>query len=250
MKKVPPPVFQCREAWGGNKKIEQDIEIGDLRGFLLSRPYNASEGGDLHFLSFCEEENISKIVIADVSGHGDIVSRAASAIKGLLQKYIDELDNSRLLESINRSVRRRLFNGKFVTMVAATYRGINKELIYAYAGHPTLLQYQKAERNWQVLHAPENGGMPLGIIGNAGYFQIETRLNSGDLLLFYTDGLLNVKINSTIQISIEELLSFCRSLNADRLRPREISESLIKQITRSSSAGFTDDVTLLVLEAA
>lgn len=245
---ISSPSFECREIWGGNGKREQDIQFDGLKGFLLSRPYESAEGGDLHFLSFCDQAALSKIVVADVSGHGDIVSRAALNIKTLLLDHINEVDNSKLLISINDSLNHRMQNGEFVTMVAATFHSRTKSFIYAYAGHPALFRYDGSAAEWRILASDANTGVPLGIIGGTQYVQMETTLKRGDLLLFYTDGLLNVRKKSGGQITVEELLSLCQEVAHSSLQPRRIVASLIDRINSLSSTGFTDDVTLLVLE--
>jgi sigma-B regulation protein RsbU (phosphoserine phosphatase) len=242
--------FQCREIWGGNGEVEQDIRIGSLKGYLLSIPYEAAAGGDIHFLSFCEETNISKIVLADVAGHGDIVSLAALELRALLREHLDEVDNSKLLQSINHSLRNKLPNGRFVTMVAATFQADERRLVYAYAGHPVPLWYNMKERKWQPLQSDADAGVPLGIIGDTEYFQMEKMLDHGDLLLFYTDGLLNVRKekDSQAQISTEEMLSLCQSVSESQVGPRAVVSSLISLIKENFKAAFTDDVTLLVVE--
>jgi serine phosphatase RsbU (regulator of sigma subunit) len=238
--------FHCREVWGGNREVEQDIAFGRLKGFLLSKPYQSAEGGDIHFLSFCEEERLAKIVIADVSGHGDIVSRSALELRGLLREHIDEVDNSKLLQAVNDSLRRKLRNGKFVTMVAATYHMDDRTFIYAYAGHPTVFRYDSMRRQWRLLQPGNGAGVPLGIIGDTDYLQVKTGLHRGDMLLFYTDGILNVRDASNTQSSIDRLLSLCQEMSG--ARPREIVISLLDRLREASSDGFEDDVTLLAVE--
>jgi sigma-B regulation protein RsbU (phosphoserine phosphatase) len=242
--------FQCREVWGGNERVDQDIQIGSLKGYLLSVPYESAAGGDIHFLSFCEEVNISKIVLADVAGHGDIVSIAAVELRALLREHLDEVDNSRLLQSINHSLRNKLPNGRFVTMVAATFQANERRLIYAYAGHPVPLWYNIREKKWQLLQSDADAGMPLGIIGDIEYFQMEKMLSPGDLLLFYTDGLLNVRKEEDAheQISTEEMLFLCQSTLDVQAGPRAVVSSLIRLIKEKFQAVFTDDMTLLVVE--
>jgi serine phosphatase RsbU (regulator of sigma subunit) len=240
--------FHCREVWGGNREVEQDIAFGRLKGFLLSKPYQSAEGGDIHFLSFCEEERLAKIIIADVSGHGDIVSRAALELRELLREHIDEVDNSALLQAVNDSLRRKLRNGKFVTMVAATYHMDDRTFIYAYAGHPTVFRYDSMRLQWSLLQPGNGAGVPLGIIGGTDYLQAKTTLHRGDLLLFYTDGIMNVRSASNTQVSIDRLLSLCQEISVARPRPRELVISLFDRLQETSPSGFADDVTLLAVE--
>jgi serine phosphatase RsbU (regulator of sigma subunit) len=242
------PSSQCYEVWGGNGKVEREVQFSRLKGFLFGLPYKSAKGGDIHFLASCDDAEIAKIIIADVSGHGDIASRAARQIERLLHEYINELDDSKLLVSINDFLNRELRNGEFVTMVAATFHSHDRSLVYAYAGHPVLLRYNASRKQWQVLRPDPGDGVPLGIIGNTNYLQLTARLSRGDMLLFYTDGLLSIKKDSGGQLSIEELIALCQEATSAHSNPRAIATALLDLIRAASTSGFNDDLTLLLLE--
>lgn len=242
--------FKCREIWGGNKRVAEDIEFGGLKGYLLSLPFESNEGGDIHFLSLCDQQMLAKIVVADVAGHGRIVSKIARELRNLLRANLNEVDNSRLLVSINDMLRHKLREGKFVTMVAATFNGHNDDFICAYAGHPTVFRFDSSSGRWQLLeHVEErDSGIPLGILGDTEYIQMKAKLKKGDRLLFYTDGLLDVRKNSKERLDVNGLLEACQKVTTDHPNPRQIATSLIKHIEESCEGGFTDDVTLLAVE--
>lgn len=242
----------CREVWGGNEKADELVEFGRFRGRLLSLPYESSEGGDIHFLSLCDREMLSKIVIADVAGHGELVSDIALELRNLLRENVNENDNSKLLMSLNDSLSRRLKRGGFVTMAAATFHGEDGAFIYAYAGHPTILKYDASTADWQPLRPIERGasGVPLGVIGDTEYIQAMAKINKGDMLFFYTDGLLDVKRNGDKRMSAGDLLEACRKITARRPSPNQLLASVIEHIKKTSDGGFVDDVTSLIVEVA
>jgi sigma-B regulation protein RsbU (phosphoserine phosphatase) len=242
----------CREIWGGNKAVDQLVEFGRFYGRLLSLPYDSNGGGDIHFLSTCDRDMLAKIVIADVAGHGDIVSRIAVELRGLLRRNLNEVDNSKLLMSLNDSLGHTLKQGKFVTMAATTFRSDDGRFIYASAGHPTILKYDATRGDWQRLQPLEraNSGIPLGIIGNTEYFQQITLLNKDDMLLFYTDGILDVKIAGNGRPSANELIDFCRKVTPPSPKPDEVLTSLITRIEQVSEGGFGDDVTALMVKVS
>ena len=135
----------CREIWGGNERVDELVEFGRLKGRLLSMPFESSGGGDIHFLSLCDREMLSKVVVADVAGHGEVVSDIALELRNLLRENLNEVDNSKLLVSLNDALKHKLKEGRFVTMAAATFNGMDGDFIFAYAGHPTVLRYDAAE---------------------------------------------------------------------------------------------------------
>lgn len=242
--------FTCHEIWGGNKCVAEDVEFGRLKGHLLSLPFESNEGGDIHFLSLCDQEMLAKIVVADVAGHGEIVSKIALELRNLLRANLNEVDNSKLLVAVNDTLRHKLREGKFVTMVAATFNGENDDFIYAYAGHPTVLRFDSSSGMWQFLQPVEerNSGIPLGILGDTEYIQKKAKLKKGDRLLFYTDGLLDVRRNSGERLNVNGLLDACQKVTTDHPSPRQVAASLVKHIEESGEGGFTDDVTLLAVE--
>jgi serine phosphatase RsbU (regulator of sigma subunit) len=242
----------CKEVWGGNSGINQQVEFGRFQGRLLSIPYDSSQGGDIHFLSTCNKDMYAKIVIADVAGHGDVVSEIAVEFRNLLRRNLDEGDNSRLLMSLNDSLEHRLKDGKFVTMAAATFQSDNGAFIYAYAGHPTILKYDASAGEWQPLRPVErgNGGIPLGIIGDTEYSQEMTYLHDDDMLLFYTDGLLDIKANDNGRLGANDLIDICRKVTLSQPEPDEVLTSLLDHIRQDSGSGFEDDVTALIVKVA
>jgi serine phosphatase RsbU (regulator of sigma subunit) len=242
----------CREVWGGNSGIDQLVEFGRFQGRLLSLPYDSSSGGDIHILSTCNRDMFAKIVIADVAGHGKIVSDVAVELRNLLRRNLNEIDNSKLLMSLNDSLEHRLKDGKFVTMVAATLQSEDGAFIYAYAGHPTILRYDALSGDWQRLQPAERGssGIPLGIIGNTRYFQEMTYVNKDDMLLFYTDGLLDIRTPDNGYLGAGDLIDICQKVTPPQPKPDEILTSLLDYIRRRGNGGFEDDVTSLIVKVA
>lgn len=230
--------------------MAEDIEIGNLQGHLISLPFKSAEGGDLHFLSLCEHEMLSKIVVADVAGHGEVVSRIAFELRNLLRDSVNETDNRKLLLSLNDALRHRLVKGRFVTMVAATFNGPARDFVYAYAGHPTLFRHHAESRLWEFMEGERNGDLniPLGILEGTEYIQMKAKLDVGDKLLFYTDGLLDIKADARGRLNMEALLQTAQAVTNTHKTPREIATALVNELRNASGEDFNDDVTLLVVE--
>jgi sigma-B regulation protein RsbU (phosphoserine phosphatase) len=127
------------------------------------------------------------LFIADVAGHGTpaavlmaITHAIAHAEPGThtpppeLLKHL----NDRLARSYTR-------NGTFVTAFYAVLDPATRTLTYSTAGHdpPRLV------RNGAVHSLDERGGLPLGILVAQPYEQVTVKLERGDLLLLYTDGI-------------------------------------------------------------
>ena len=69
-----PHALTCQEVWGGNRKVIRTVKLPSLVAWVASVPLNEGEGGgDLHCMSVCDYDLISRVALADVSGHGSEV---------------------------------------------------------------------------------------------------------------------------------------------------------------------------------
>ena len=66
-----PRRLACAETWAGNKETASLVELPGLTAWVYSVPVGPDHvGGDVHYLSVCPSCIVSRIALADVSGHG------------------------------------------------------------------------------------------------------------------------------------------------------------------------------------
>ena len=70
------------------------------------------------------------------------------------------------------------------------------------------------------------------------------------MLLFYTDGLLDVKIDGTTRPSARDLIDICRTVTPPRPDPDGVLTSLLEYFRQTGKGGFGDDVTALIVKVA
>jgi hypothetical protein len=93
--------MQCMEIRGGNLAVEEALDAPGLQEWVCSRPYkSAASGGDVHYLSICASGTICRLILADVSGHGDAVSGFAVELRSLMEKNITVADQTHLVERL------------------------------------------------------------------------------------------------------------------------------------------------------
>jgi phosphoserine phosphatase RsbU/P len=246
--------MQCTEIWGGNTAVDQAVVTVGLDAWVYSRPYEGDqEGGDIHYLSACSTGRITRILVADVSGHGHVVADMAQRLKTLMRRYMNYINQSRLVEGLNREFAGLAEAGHFATAVVATYWSPTREIEITNAGHPPPIIYRSAGQRWEALRARASqstadgpSDLPLGIIEDGAYSRGRVRLADGDMVLFYTDALVEAKDSSGRLLGVDGLIS---ALNA---QPADAPESLISVLLESLGAGTTgsplaDDTTLLLL---
>jgi len=79
----------CMEVWGGNRCVVRTVELPELTAWVYSEPLGAESGGDVHYLSVCGQALLSRIVLADVGGHGAQVSVSAQLLHALVREHIN-----------------------------------------------------------------------------------------------------------------------------------------------------------------
>ena len=113
-------------------------------------------------------------------------------ILGTAAKSHSNLSHALLLIELNNVLNPRIEEGMNVTMVIGLINGVAKTLTLANAGHhahPLLICDGTVE---QLL----SKGMPLGMMAGISYREIEFQLQSGDVIVFMTDGIIEAKDNS------------------------------------------------------
>lgn len=255
---VPAPAagshsLQCMEIWSGNNRVQQAVTLPGLDAWVYSRPCEDGEhGGDVHYISTCGAGKISRIALADVSGHGDTVSQTGTRLRRLMRKYINTVDQTRFARALNVDFAGFAEASRFATALLVTYFAPNDHLIICNVGHPRPLWYRAAEQTWSVLdHGTPHRttrirNLPLGIIPETQYSQFAVPLGVDDILLLYTDALIEARNPAGDLLSEDGLLEKARGLDVSD--PATIGTQLLKALDEyRGHAAPDDDQTLIVL---
>ncbi|MBN1807408.1 MAG: SpoIIE family protein phosphatase [Sedimentisphaerales bacterium] len=156
-------------------------------------------GGDLYSFHKLSEKSID-VAIADVIGKGIPAAIMMSSFRGTIKAFIDAVGDfqtycgSRDKTDCAREITKRLNkiaceecrDGEFITLFDGTVDVGDMTITYCNCGHePTVLI-----RDGQIIEL-NKGGLVLGVDEKAEY-EIETvKLEKGDCILFYTDGLID-----------------------------------------------------------
>ncbi len=168
-------------------------------------------------MSACSHGVVARVVLADVSGHGEAVSAAAGRLRDTLRQHVDHWDQSTLVRELNDSFLRSAENTRFATAFLASFYSESGELLFSNAGHVPPLWYRSAAQEWSFLLdstplSKEIADLPLGLIAGTSYSQTAVQLEAGDLLLLYTDGISEARDESGTQLGLDRLLSIARNL--------------------------------------
>jgi serine phosphatase RsbU (regulator of sigma subunit) len=93
---------------------------------------------------------LSRIVLADVAGHGQAVSATTATFRNLLRKHMNTLDQSVLLQEMNEALCREDDREKVQCATAAVFSNFYKtrDLISTNAGHPFALWHDATGNTW------------------------------------------------------------------------------------------------------
>ncbi len=239
--------IECTEVWGGIGACEVSVQLAGVRGECWSRPYDGEEqeGGDIHFLSVCGINRLSKVVLADVSGHGRQVAAVSRMIHDALVESIGAHDNSTMLRHVNELfLRRRTGEFTFTTMVALIIDRADRSLVYAYAGHPSILRGSPRTGRFTPIRPEGEGGvgMPLGIVAGSEYSEHRVQLEQGDVLAVYTDAFIEARREDGGLLGQHGLARLLEE--AGSMHPAELKDHVLASLGRE----YEDDASLVILE--
>jgi len=218
--------LRCMKIWGGNEPVDDAISVPGIDAFVRCRPHHgAQHGGDTYFVSVCGSGDISRFLLADVSGHGVGVDEFSQALRRLMRKNINRANPSRLAGRLNEEFSRVSTGGVFATALVMTYFAPTDHLIVTNAGHPSPLWFDESEGRWSLLKGDDprvrgtgDGSgvgvrnLPLGIIGDGSYEQFAVPLGPGDIVIAYTDALVEARDASGEDLGEQGLLDLVRGL--------------------------------------
>lgn len=245
--------LQCMEIWGGNRAVEDTVSVFGIDAWVLSLPHaEGQQGGDIHYVSMCGSGRIARFIVADVAGHGNAAADLAVVLRNLMKKHINRLDQTKFARDLNREFGLVANDGSFATAVLATYFAPTGHLILCNAGHPPPLWYRSRDRRWRPLvpTMPEQvsrvRNLPLGVIEPTDYQQFAVSLSEGDLVLLYTDSLIEAANPAGARLGLDALLGILERL--DGSRPEGLNHEIVAGVRKwASPVPLDDDTTLLLL---
>ena len=115
--------MQCMEIWGGNRTIDKSFEAPGLDIYVHSIPYKESKtgGGDIYYVTSCASGRICRLLLADVSGHGEDVSEIAISLRDLLRDNVNRISQARFVSQMNKEFSTVSDSNRFATAVVATF---------------------------------------------------------------------------------------------------------------------------------
>lgn len=244
------------EVWNGNGAIHNAISVPGMNVWASSDPFRGeARGGDIHYVSMCDDGRLSRFAVMDVAGHGAAANDLGRRLRSILRKHVDTFNQAELAGAINRDLVRQMgdgFSGQFATALLTAYDAATDQLIICNAGHPRPIRFIAADGAWGLLEARTRRtthplhNLPLGISDRTHYEQFAVPLLKDDLVLLYTDSLIEAVGPHGRRLGEHGLLDLVNTL--DPRRPERLNKAILRAVARfRGGAPAQDDETLLVL---
>jgi len=241
--------IRCAEIWGGIEAVDQDVSTSSLAISIFSSPCDGTAGGDIYYVSVCGGDQLTRIAIADLQGHGEKVSAMSRRIYSSLLDHLGDLDNGVVLAELNRFALEQGFEA-LTTAVVVSFFLSDGTMSYAYAGHPPLLLRQKPGAPWAAMEPLSSSAFvnpALGVFEDATYEQWTLRLEKGDRFCVYTDGIIEAPDPAEQPWGPRRFREALERQDAESLP--QAKAAVLAEIERFTGEGLrADDATLLMVE--
>jgi sigma-B regulation protein RsbU (phosphoserine phosphatase) len=239
------------------EKIERELQIArDIQQSFLRQEPLAFPGLDIAHLNISSSKvggdyyeamplNEREIVfsINDVAGHGVPAALLLSVFRSSFVYGLRQGDDiAGTIGYLNRLLAETTEANLYVTSFACKVNAGGGLLDYVNAGHPPPLVSRGASALWL-----DEGGMAVGMFADAEFRPVHFRLQPGDVLAFYTDGVIEAANEKNEEYGRERLAA---AVSAGRKLPAaELQAALLADVRAfRGSDKFADDLTLMVVK--
>jgi len=258
---------QLQALTSAHTKVTHDLKIAaDLQASLLPEPQSFENvvvmgfcnpalyvAGDV-FDFFSLSDDTVVFYMADVVGHGAASAMISYAVHnqlnprkdGMCLKYFDETDSyeeciAKTLWELNGMFSDGRDSYNYFTLLYAMLNLKTGDLSICQAGHTHPLVFRQETGEFEEIG---DGGMPIGLFGGESFEVVSTKLNSGDRVYVYSDGLSECFSPSGEQFGLErskDLISLIQE--SDQARASALVLDRLTQWHQSDV--YDDDISIL-----
>jgi serine phosphatase RsbU (regulator of sigma subunit)/pSer/pThr/pTyr-binding forkhead associated (FHA) protein len=242
--------FMEKKKQDGEMEIARNVqrallprELPKADGYEFYASYDSAQavGGD-YYDAMKLEDNLVCLSFGDVAGKGVpgalIMSRMASCVQNTMQ-FVHEVGPA--VEAINHHMCANAVEGRFVTYVLAIINTATHEMSLVNAGHMSPI-IRRADGSLFEF-GDETVGVPIGVVDGYPFDVLSYKLEPGDLVVLFTDGVSEAMNSSGQLYTLEHLREFIRKGPA---KADELGRALLADVRRHAN-GFpqNDDITIM-----
>ncbi|MEK4032574.1 PAS domain S-box protein [Methylocystis sp. IM3] len=215
----------------------------EVAGFCLPATH---VGGD--YFDYFENADGADLVIADVSGHNVGAALIMTEVRSMVRARCRQSASahpSEILHDLNELLHDDLTKAElFITMFCCRFEPETLKLKYANGGHnPALLLHAGSCECAQL----DGEGLVIGAKRSVTFEEKIARLEPGDKLLFYTDGVTEAQDASGEFFGLDRL---CESFRNNRsLGPEGVMKALLRDVKKfCGQVQLSDDIAIVVAD--
>ena len=183
----------------------------------------------------------------DVAGHGIPSALFSFTLHYVLSEMgingVDRTNPSEVLENLNQRFQTTPEQTLYFTIAYGVMNQKTGDVALAQAGHPSPLWLRQATHSVEMV---ESRSVPIGVVANTLYPSVHIKLNPGDRLFLYSDGLTECTNSQDEMLDSRRLCGLLASF------PQWGTQPLVRQVRQSihqwqGNGRFNDDVTYLIL---
>ena len=225
-------------------------EIPSFNNYDISVLFKPAKrvGGDFYDF-FDLGNNKLGIIIGDVSGKGLGAAIYTTLLKGIFQTLAFEYSSTvELLIKANSLLYQMLDKKSFITAIYAVLDTSTNKLVFSRAGHEPLIVYEMKESGFRTYKQKGLGlGLEKGEVLKSNLIEQMVQINTNDIILFYTDGLVDLKNYSGEEDSLENIKRIISANHAHNTKEiLLILENEINNYTQNFEQ--YDDITALLIK--
>jgi sigma-B regulation protein RsbU (phosphoserine phosphatase) len=210
----------------------------------VTRPAN-TVGGDFYDVLPLRDGRVI-VTLGDVAGKGSPAALLMALLLAVLRTLVDEeLEAPALVERLNAQICRHSPSSRFITLFYGVYTPATGALTYVNAGHtPPLIR--RLDGRYERLGGT---GVALGMFEGSAFGSVETKLEPGETLVLYSDGITEAE-DPAGQPFEEAGLEMITERTA-QAQPAEMCAHILSGVAQhAQESRFADDLTILVLKRA
>ena len=202
-------------------------------------------GGDYYDFIPVSDSKLA-VVVGDVAGHGLGSALVMATARGALLSLVDAIsDPTEVMYRLNNVLRNDAATKLFMTMFYGVIDTDRMTLQYVNAGHEAPILYRPSTEEFPAI---KTTGMALGFFGDSRYqLSDPIRLEEGDILLLYTDGVSEALDLKGERFGRERLKTLLREGRDD---PAEDLVQLVREalVFHAGEGVAEDDITIAVMK--
>ncbi len=223
--------------------IPRDVTSLEVHGWY--RPAERTSGDFFDFVKTRDQR--LAVIVGDVTGHGMGPALITAATQASLRSFLRVVpDVGTAVTMLNQDLSERVDPGMFVTLLVCAIRG-DGDCEILNAGHHSPLLWRKSSG---LIESVESSGVALGIVPDGTFVSdSHLKLETGDLLLAFTDGLVEAPAKDDRESLYGEarLRTSFAELCSEGASTEVIAKKLAESALSFSGGAHDDDITLVVL---